>query len=56
MEKTICSRCGRSIDQKRWMIQVVEYLGQFGDRQPICEECHKSFQHWIEFPENDKEK
>lgn len=52
MEKTVCVRCGQTIDHKRYMIQVVEYLGQFGDRHPICDRCHQSFMKWMANPEN----
>ena len=52
MEAVVCCRCGHIIEAKRYMIQVVEYLGQFGDRRPICDRCHKSFQNWMANPEN----
>lgn len=52
METTVCCRCGRIFEGKHYMIQIVEYLGQFGDRQPICDRCYKSFQNWMANPEN----
>ena len=52
MEKIVCARCGHIIEEKKYMIQVVEYLGKFGNRQPICDRCHNSFQNWMANPEN----
>ena len=47
MEKTVCVRCGQEINPKHYMIQVVVYLGQYGERQPICDKCHESFMNWM---------
>ena len=36
MEKIVCARCGHIIEEKKYMIQVVEYLGKFGNNFDLC--------------------
>ena len=47
MEIECCGRCGKPLEKKHIMLQVVEYLGDVGKRVPICEDCHLSYVAWM---------
>ena len=47
MEEVYCARCGKKLNGKKWMVQIVEYLGVYGERMPICENCYASLMKWL---------
>ncbi len=38
-----CVRCKKKIEQRHYMIQIIEYLGGWNPREDICDDCYRSF-------------
>ena len=42
-----CTRCGKKLEKKHYMLQVVEYCGEWQPRVDICDDCFKSYTTWM---------
>ncbi len=46
-----CARCGKKLSERKYMVQIIEYLGSWNPRDDICEDCYQAF---INFMKGDK--
>lgn len=46
-----CARCRKKISKRKYIIQIIEYLGDWYPREDICEDCYRAF---INFMKGDK--
>ena len=42
-----CLKCGKKIEDIKYLLQAIVYLGKSGERLPICPDCYAQFIEWV---------
>lgn len=43
-----CIRCKKKLNERRYLIQTIVYLGTSSKRMDLCSECYDEFRDWLE--------
>lgn len=46
-----CTKCGKKLEETKYLIQVSIYVGDTSKRLPICDKCYSEFTTWFGHPE-----
>lgn len=50
-----CVRCKKKLNERRYLIQTIVYLGTSSKRMDLCPECFDDFRDWLEEMEGNEE-
>ena len=43
-----CARCGQKLNEKKYLIQTIIYLGSNSPRMNLCKDCYDAFRDFMD--------